>query len=69
MFNKRCICLFKKKKNFKQKVEMILTGETQSTKRKFWAGGISSVTNPPCVMYWPGTESRAQQLRDLQLTA
>jgi hypothetical protein len=59
----------KKKRNFKQKVEMILTGKNQSTKRKFWASAISSVTNPTCVMYWPGTESRAKQLRDLQLTA
>jgi hypothetical protein len=57
------------KGNFKQKVEMRLTGENQSTKRKFVASAISSVTNPTSVMYWPGPESRAQELRDLQLTA
>jgi hypothetical protein len=54
--------------NFKQKFEMIRTGENQSTKRKFWVSAISSVTNSTCIMYWPGTESRTQKLRDLQLT-
>jgi len=49
--------------NFKQKIEMTLTGENQSTKRKFWASSISSVTNPTCVMYWLGSESSFQQLR------
>ena len=56
-------------RNFKQTVEIMLTGENQSTKRKFWASAISSVTNPTCDMYWPETESKAQQLRDLQLSA
>jgi len=63
------IVLVTDEENFKQKIDMILTGEYQSTKRKLWTSAISSVTNPTCVMYWPGTEPRVQQLRDLQLTA
>jgi len=51
--------------NFKQKVEMILTGENQRRKRKYWTSAISSVTNPTCFMYWPGTEPRSHQLRGL----
>jgi hypothetical protein len=47
---------------------MILTCKNQRRKRKYWTSAISSVTNPTCVMYWPGTESRCHQLRDLQLT-
>jgi hypothetical protein len=55
--------------NFKQKFEMILTGENQRRKRKYWTSAISSVTNSTCVIYWLGTVSRSHQLRDLQLTA